>query len=439
MKASIIGGGLVGSLWSIYLSKIGYNVKVFEKRADLRSNKNSSGRSINLALSYRGIQSLKRAGIYDYIENITIPMYGRLMHDKIGGTAYQKYGTHNEAIYSVPRKELNMILINLAEDHGVDFLFNHNCQGADFKKNILTFNNNQYQSDIIFGADGANSFIRSKIQEELKDFSIEDGRTNTSYKEIYLPAYKNGTCRLNNKALHIWPRGHFMLIALPNLDASFTCTLFMPTSGLEQSFEDLNSKSKISIFFKETFPDFYDLYPEFINNWDDYPISNLSFVKCYPWSINNTLIIGDAAHAVVPFYGQGMNSGFEDCEILYDLALQYNNDWKNIMDSFQKSRKIDADAIVNLSLGNYHVMRDYVSNEKFLLQKKIENQFSIKHPDKWTPLYSMVTFSATPYNKAFLLGEKQNNIMRKVMMIDNIKDIWETEYVERFILKMLED
>ena len=181
------------------------------------------------------------------------------------------------------------------------------------------------------------------------------------------------------------------------------------------------------------------MYPEFINNWDDYPISNLSFVKCYPWSINNTLIIGDAAHAVVPFYGQGMNSGFEDCEILYDLALQYNNDWKNIMDSFQKSRKIDADAIVNLSLGNYHVMRDYVSNEKFLLQKKIENQFSIKHPDKWTPLYSMVTFSATPYNKAFLLGEKQNNIMRKVMMIDNIKDIWETEYVERFILKMLED
>ena len=439
MKASIIGGGLVGSLWSIYLSKIGYNVKVFEKRADLRSNKNSSGRSINLALSYRGIQSLKRAGIYDYIENITIPMYGRLMHNKIGGTAYQKYGTHNEAIYSVPRKELNMILINLAEDNGVDFSFNHNCQGVDFKKNILTFNNNQYQSDIIFGADGANSFIRSKIQEELKDFSIEDGRTNTSYKEIYLPAYKNGTCRLNNKALHIWPRGHFMLIALPNLDASFTCTLFMPTSGLEQSFEDLNSKSKISIFFKETFPDFYDLYPEFINNWDDYPISNLSFVKCYPWSINNTLIIGDAAHAVVPFYGQGMNSGFEDCEILYDLALQYNNDWKNIMDSFQKSRKIDADAIVNLSLGNYHVMRDYVSNEKFLLQKKIENQFSIKHPDKWTPLYSMVTFSKTPYNKAFLLGKKQDAIMKKVMKIDKIKDIWETEYVEQFILKMLKD
>ncbi|MFZ6013771.1 MAG: FAD-dependent oxidoreductase [Bacteroidota bacterium] len=425
---AIVGGGLVGSLLSIYLAKRGYKISVFERRPDMRKNPAEAGRSINLALSNRGIRALEEVGLAEALKKIAIPMHGRMMHDIKGNLTYQAYGKQGQYINSISRAELNMVLMTAAEEHGVDFFFEHRCTHLDFNQTSLnvqihgTADHRISRFDYIIGADGAFSAVRWGMQiTDRFDFSqhyIEHG-----YKELTIPASLGAT--LEKNALHIWPRESFMMIALPNPDGSFTCTLFFPFEG-KPSFSTLNSHEAIEKFFKEIFPDAHKLMPELLKDFDTNPTSSLVTMKCYPWVRNKTFLIGDAAHAIVPFYGQGMNAGFEDCRILNQLLDEHHDNWEKVLEIYQQTRKSDADAIAQLALLNFIEMRDLVADPEFLLRKKIEAKIHELYPDKWIPLYSMVTFHDNiPYSQAQNIGQKQKTIMDEVMNRKGIESNWQ--------------
>ncbi len=395
----IIGAGLVGTLLSIYLSKRGYKVKIYERRADMRKENLIAGRSINLALSDRGIKALEEVGLMDEIRKICIPMHGRFMHNADGSTAYQAYGKEGQYINSVSRSELNCKLMDLAEQNGVQIMFNEKCNSIEWTTNKIEFENiaTKQQSTIngqlIFGSDGAFSAARLTHQLQHDLFQYQQYYINFGYKELTIPAGENGSFLLEKNALHIWPRGNYMMIALPNIDGSFTCTMFFPFDG-EVSFAALNSKEKVRSFFEKTFTDAAPLIPTLEEDFFNNPTSSLVTVKCFPWIRNDKFaLIGDAAHAIVPFFGQGMNCGFEDCSVLNSLIEKHNDNWSEILPEYQSLRKPDGDAIADLALNNFIEMRDKVADPQFLLQKKIEAAFSKKYPDKWIPLYSLVTFS----------------------------------------------
>lgn len=442
-EITIIGAGLVGSLLSIYLSKKGYAVKVFERRTDMRKEKINAGRSINLALSDRGINALEEVGIMDEIRKICIPMHGRYIHNTDGSTAFQPYGKEGQFINSVSRGELNKKLMTLAEQQGVEIFFNHKCDKIDWGKNAITFELPDsslitHYSSLIFAADGAYSAARLQHQLQHDRFDYQQFYIDFGYKELNIPAGENGGFRLEKNALHIWPRGNFMLIALPNTDGSFTCTLFFPFEG-EPSFDSLNTKEKVKPFFEKTFADAAPLMPTLEEDFFINPTSSLVTVKCYPWIREDKFaLIGDAAHAIVPFFGQGMNCGFEDCSVLNSLVDKYGEDWQKILSGYQELRKPDADAIAELALNNFIEMRDKVADPKFLLQKKIEARLHEKYPDRWIPAYSQVTFNPhIRYSEALRRGQIQEAIMQEVMQMPGIEEKWETVEVERIILKKL--
>ncbi len=433
-KATIVGAGLVGSLCSLYMIKRGYQVRVMEKRKDLRSEIITAGKSINLALSERGWTSLKKVGADKEVMKIAIPMYKRIMHDKKGNLTYQAYGNEGQAIYSVSRAELNVLMMELAEKNGAVLEFNQKCTDIDFNKKQAVFKNQisnketTLTSDFFIGADGAFSAIRKQMVEKEKH-KYKYHEIDHDYKELLIPAGKNGTYLLDKNALHIWPRGKFMLIALANLDGSFTCTLFAPKKG-ENSFDGLNSKNEIENYFDSIFPDFASLVPDLYSQWVSNPTSSLGIIKTYPWHVEDSaLLIGDAAHATVPFYGQGMNSGFEDCRILDSLLGENQDNLKVSFDSFSKIRKPNGDGLQDLSLHNFVVMRDKTTDPKFLLQKKIEKKFTNLYPERWIPLYSMVSFTNIPYSEAWEIGIKQENIMKSIMRMDNIESKWESDEI----------
>ena len=443
-KIIIVGAGLVGSLLSIYLSKKGYKVKVYERFPDMRKKKIAAGRSINLALSDRGIKALEETGIMDEIRKIAIPMHGRFIHHADGSTAFQPYGKQGQFINSVSRAELNKKLIDLAEKEGAEIFFNHKCEKIDWKKNEIIFENTTdselrtLNSELIFGADGAYSAVRLQHMLQHDRFDYQQSYIDFGYKELNIPAGEKGTFRMEKNALHIWPRGNYMLIALPNIDGSFTCTLFFPFEG-ETSFASLNTKEKVKLFFEQTFADAAPLMPSLENDFFDNPTSSLVTVKCFPWIREKKFaLIGDAAHAIVPFFGQGMNCGFEDCSVLNSLIDKYKGDWSAVLQEFQQLRKPDADAIADMALNNFIEMRDKVADPKFLLQKKIEAKLHAKYPDKWIPAYSQVTFSPDiRYSEALLRGEKQEKIMQEVMLIPGIEENWESEEIEKLVLRKL--
>lgn len=444
-KVTIVGAGLVGSLLSIYLSKKGYAIDIFERRPDMRKINMSAGKSINLALSDRGWKGLEGVGIADEIKKIAIPMYGRYIHHKDGSTAYQPYGKDNQAIYSVSRGEINMRLMDLAEQQpNVKIHFNERCTTinkatleAQFE-NVETKAISTKQSDLLFGADGAFAASRLNMQLSSDRFEYNQHYIEAGYKELIIPPGKNGEFVIEKNALHIWPRGTFMMIALPNLDGDFTCTLFLPYEG-EKSFTNLKTKEQVKTFFETEFPDAVPLMPTLIEDFMNNPTSSLVTVKCFPWTFDNRIaLIGDAAHAIVPFYGQGMNCGFEDCVVLNDLINKHQEDWTEILSEYQNLRKPDADAIADLAIMNFIEMRDKTADPKFLLQKKIEARFNQKHPDKWIPLYSMVTYSPhIRYSYALKDGLKQEAIMQNVMQLPNIESKWDSDEVENEILKRL--
>ena len=444
-SVTIVGAGLVGSLLSIYLSKRGYKVNVFERRADMRLETMSAGRSINLALSDRGWRGLEGVGIADDIKKISIPMYGRFIHHKDGTNAYQPYGKDNQAIYSVSRADINMKLMDLAEQQeNVNIQFNKKCTLINRKDLAITFEDNltkeisNTSADLLFGADGAFASSRLSIQLQSDRFEYNQHYIDCGYKELIIPAGKNGEFLLDKNALHIWPRGSFMMIALPNPDGNFKCTLFLPFEG-EKSFFNLKTDKQVEEFFKSEFSDAFTLMPTLISDFKTNTTASLVTVKCAPWVFDNKIgLIGDAAHAIVPFYGQGMNCGFEDCVVLNELIEKHNDDWDIIFPEYEQLRKPDGDAIADLAIANFVEMRDKTADPKFILQKKIEAKFSQHYPDKWIPLYSMVTYSPhIRYSTALKEGQKQQKIMDEIMAFNNIESIWESDEIESEILKRI--
>jgi kynurenine 3-monooxygenase len=437
---AICGAGLVGSLLAIYLAKRGYRISVFERRHDMRIAGYEGGRSINLALSNRGIRALDEVGLADELKKVAIPMHGRVMHDRHGKLTFQPYGKQGQFINSVSRSALNIVLINKAEQLGVSFHFAQRITKVDLEKTSITIQNNhehitEQKFDIIIGADGAFSAIRSAMQITDR-FNYSQHYIDHGYKELHIPAGHAGSFLLEKNALHIWPRESFMMIALPNPDGSFTCTLFFPFEG-KPAFNSLRTNAEVSMFFESTFPDAVELMPALLDDYNTNPTSSLVTVKCFPWTKNNTLLIGDAAHAIVPFFGQGMNAGFEDCRILNEMLDHGQDDWKKVLPQFQQSRKPDADAIAQLALDNFIEMRDLVADEEFLLRKKIEAKIHEHYPTRWIPLYSMVTFHDTiPYSVAYQTGQKQKAIMDEVMKLPNLAADWQSLNLEKIVNKL---
>ena len=429
---TIIGAGLVGSLLSIYLSKKGYKVSVYEKRADPRKTLLDDGRSINLALSHRGIKALKGAGIEKEILNHAIPMDGRMIHDLKGNTVFQPYGENGQCIYSVSRGELNRLLIDEAgKNKLVKISFEEKCLSVDIRKKKVSFENavdkkiSSIDYDLIIGGDGAFSPVREALQETA-GFESDIDKLSHGYIELNIPAGVNGTFLLEKNALHIWPREQFMLIALPNPNGSFTCTLFLFFEG-DNSFSSIKNEAEAIAFFTKYFPDALALMPDFKKDFFAAKPSFLSTVHCFPWHYEDTLmIIGDAAHAIVPFYGQGMNAGFEDIRILSDLLDNCEQDWEKTLEEYQNLRKPNGDAIAALAMQNFIEMRDLVGDKEFLLRKKIEARLHQEFKE-FLPLYSMVTFSDIPYAEALAKGKEHDVVMKKIMQLENIEQEWQTE------------
>jgi len=375
------------------------------------------GRSINLALSHRGWAALNQAGIADVVQEIAIPMRGRMIHSEKGGTQLQPYSIKDENIYSVSRFALNNILISQAEKKGAKFYFEHSCEEIQLEENRFVVKHasdtKTLRSDLLIGADGAFSALRSHLQRTAR-FNYSQYYIEHAYKELTIPPTAAGDFAMEPNALHIWPRGGFMLIALPNLDKSFTCTLFYPYEG-PQSFANLQTPEHLQSFFKEYFPDALALMPKLAEEFFTNPTSDLITVRCFPWTYNGKqVLLGDAAHAIVPFYGQGMNAAFEDCRILTDM-LEEEEKIADIIYRFQQNRKPDADAIAELALQNFVEMRDLVADKAFVERKKVEKELYRRFPDNWEPLYNMVTFSHRPYSEALQQGILQDSIMKEVM------------------------
>lgn len=442
-NVTIIGAGLVGSLLSIYLGRRGYKVNVYERRGDMRRTEITAGRSINLALSDRGIRALEEVGIMEEIRKICIPMHGRFIHNADGSSAYQAYGKEGQYINSVSRGELNRKLMDLAEAKGANIHFHHSCRHIDWKERCIEFDNRDNDQvvenfELLFGSDGAYSAARLQHQLQHDRFQYDQYYIDFGYKELRIPPAADGSFQMEKNALHIWPRGNYMLIALPNVDGSFTCTLFFPFEG-EPSFASLDNKEKLDKFFRENFTDAYSLMPDLGDEFFHNPTSSLVTVRCYPWIREDQFaLIGDAAHAIVPFFGQGMNCGFEDCAVLDALIGKYDHDWGAILSEYQALRKPDGDAIAELALNNFVEMRDKVADKRFLQQKRIEAKLHLLYPEKWIPAYSQVTFSpGIRYSEALSRGKSQDLIMQPFMdEVMNGAD-WDNEaFLQRIIAKV---
>ncbi|MFD2566255.1 FAD-dependent oxidoreductase [Pseudotenacibaculum haliotis] len=417
----IIGAGLCGSLLALRLAQRGYKVEVYESRPDLRVTDISAGRSINLALSDRGLKALRLAGVEGKAKEICIPMKGRLMHDTQGNTFESNYsGREGEYINSISRGDLNGILLTEAEQHeNVNIHFNARCLEVDIEHKKATFESYQtkeqfvVEADVIFGTDGAGSALRKSYETSNPEFTVSQEFLTHGYKELEIPADENGNHLISKNHLHIWPRGKYMLIALPNMDGSFTVTLFLSFSEGEYNFENLTSEEKISAFFKEQFSDALELIPDILHEFESNPTGKLGTVKCLPWAYKgNTLLMGDAAHAIVPFYGQGMNASFEDVVVLDEVLEKHEGDWETTFSEFQKNRKQDADAIADLAIDNYYEMRDHVANPIFKEKRVIEMTLEEQFPTEYSSKYSLVTFNENiGYHKAMTQGRVQDKVL----------------------------
>lgn len=441
-RIHISGGGLVGALAATQLAQLGYQVTLLEKRSDIRKQKNAEGRSINLAVSTRGIYALKNAGLWDRVRAEAIAMPGREIHDLKGNTQFQPYSEYrpdgrDPCIYSVSRAELNRILLRAAEDTGrVELRFESGVQSVDVEnKSLLTEKGETISYDLLLGADGAASPVRHSLMAYLKskNHSDLDNRLvplGHSYKELTIPpgeGDKEGQFKIKKSALHIWPRGQFMFIALPNFDGSFTCTLFLPDEG-KNSFADLTSGDRVQEFFQEYFPDVLGLIPNLSESFEKNPLGILGTLRAQPWVIDDQIaLMGDAAHAVVPFFGQGMNCGFEDCtELLNQIAK--NSNWKSCLAEYGKIRKPEGDSIADMALENYIEMRDSVGNAEFLKRKAIELELERRFPSQYISRYSLVSFSTLPYSEAKRLGKVQaqliDQICKRFEQVDQIDWTW---------------
>jgi kynurenine 3-monooxygenase len=430
-KITISGAGLVGSLLSVLLGQRGYEVTIYERRPDTRSNTEDSGRSINLALSSRGIHALKMAGLMDDVKKLLIPMRGRMLHFQDGTQEFSPYGQRpHEVIYSVSRRDLNELMVTAAvKAKPVNVVFEHQLESVDFQSSQLTMldlkTNTMVEQDfdLLIGADGAGSRVRRALIEKTNGQS-DSQFLDHDYKELEIPAGDSGSWQIEKEALHVWPRGGYMLIALPNQDGSFTVTLFMPKTG-ENSFESLQNEADVTKFFNEHFADAVKLIPDLATDYANNAQGRLGTLRCSPWFVDDQcLIMGDASHAIVPFHGQGMNSGFEDCSELIRLLDLHDENWETVIKEFDRIRKPNAEAIADMALENYVTMRSSVSDPKFQLKKEIGFKLEKRFPDRFVPRYSMVMFHLLPYASAFERGKVQQAILDELVQgVDDINDV----------------
>lgn len=417
---TLIGAGLVGPLLALGLVKRGFNVEIYERRPDMRRVRVSAGRSINLALSTRGIHALSEAGLWNDMRKIVIPMKGRMMHSVASELTFQPYGKDEaEVIYSISRAELNIALMNAAEERGVRIVFQCRCSGIDLVTGALHLRDEQtgeartLESTVAIGCDGSASAIRGEMLKQAS-FSFSQEYLSYGYKELTIPAGAGGQHVVQTNALHIWPRGNYMLIALPNVDGTFACILFLPFEGPD-SFAQLTDRAKVIEFFRSKFPDVVSLMPELAENFFANPTGSMVTVKCSPWhSRGRALLLGDAAHAIVPFFGQGINCGFEDGTSLLQLVDRCGAEWGRVFKEFEEARKINTDAIADLAVENFVEMRDRVADPRFLFRKKVELALEAKYLQLFVPKYAMVTFHRVPYSTALRRGQVQDRILTEL-------------------------
>jgi len=441
-KFTVAGGGPVGSLLAILLGRHGYEVGLYEGRPDSRVTSIYQGKSINIALSDRGWTSLEQIGVGSDAKAEAIPMYHRAIHGVDGELSRLPYGKQGDAIWSVSRGGINEQLLDIADaEANITTHFEHWLVDVDFETAGTVFQVKRDQeitveADYLFGADGAHSKVR-RLAHNVPRFSYSQTYMPQSYIELNIPANPDGTHKLEKNALHIWPRKDFMLIALPNPDGTFTCTLFLNYSG-SLSFESLQERSAVQAFFESNFADAMDYLENPVDVFMEKTAAPLFLVQVFPWSFNRKVgLIGDAAHAIVPFYGQGMNCGFEDCAELNRLIASHKHDWDAIFPAYESARKPNGDAIAELSKRNFVEMSDLSGDPMFQLRKKIEAKFSDLHPQLWTPLYSMVTFSPeVPYAEALRVGDEQNKVMERIMALPGIEDDWDEPYVMQQLLEL---
>lgn len=435
-KIIIVGAGLCGTLLAIKMAQRGFEVLVFEKRPDMRNEVLDAGRSINLALSNRGLLALESAGLKDIIIKECIPMRGRMIHP-LGGEAFiSPYsGRPSDYINSVSRPGLNIALINEAEKFdNVTLKFDVPVTHVDLKTATINYLQDgksiQEQGDIVIGTDGAGSIVRRSMMTKTSDllFNYSQDFLRHGYKELSIHPGENHPWRIEKEVLHIWPRGSFMIIALPNLDGSFTLTMFHPY-GSEIGFDQLDTEAKVQAFFEKYYPSLLPFIPHYKEEFFANPVGTLGTIKCYPWqAYGKTLLMGDAAHAIVPFYGQGMNASLEDVRVFDETLDIYGTDWEKVFYKFQELRKDNANAIADLAIDNFHEMQDRVDDQHFMRKRKIEMQLEQQYPDYYSK-YSLVTFKPNlPYKNAMVLGRNQDELLLQLCSRDDFDQIPLAEY-----------
>lgn len=428
----IIGAGLCGSLLALRMAQRGYNIQLIEKRPDLRKYDTGAGRSINLAFSDRGMKGMKLVGLEEKVKQLCIPMYGRMIHDLEGNTFLSRYsGREDEYINSISRSGLNALLLDEAEKmDNITMVFNHNCLDVNLEEGIATFYDDITQreillkGDVVIGTDGAGSSLRNSMFLSKKFlFSFSQNFLTHGYKELSFPPADDGGFLTEKGALHIWPRGENMLIALPNLDGSFTVTLFLAWNEGEYNFDNLTTPKRVIEYFQKFYPDALELMPNLATEFIENPTGALGTVKCYPWSsFGKTLLMGDAAHAIVPFYGQGMNASFEDVVVFDEILDNYEGDWQKVFTEYEKERKKDTDAIADLALDNFHEMKSHTASALFQEKRKLETAFEKEFPFEYFSKYSMVTFKdELPYSEAMKRGRAQDKAILNLLSQGKIR------------------
>ncbi len=440
-KIIIVGAGLCGTLLAVRMAQRGFEVVLYEKRADMRDKLLDSGRSINLALSARGLKALGIAGLKETVLDECIPMKGRMIHP-LGSDAFLSpySGRADDYINSVSRPGLNIFLLEEADKFdNVTVSFESKVVDVNLQTAEINFlKNGQTHTDkgsVVIGTDGVGSAVRRSMMSKTPQllFNYSQDFLRHGYKELSILPGENASWKIHKEALHIWPRGHFMIIALPNLDGSFTLTMFHPYEG-EVGFNNLNDEKNLRACFEKYYPSLLPYIPHYINEYAENPVGNLGTIKCYPWqAFGKALIMGDASHAIVPFYGQGMNSSLEDVRIFDELLDKHGTDWTTLFEAFQDSRKANTDAIADLAIDNFYEMRDHVDDQNFIRKRKIEMQLEQKFPDYYSK-YSLVTFKpALPYEQAMIQGRAQDQLLLKMCSRDDFDQIPLEDYLKELM------
>ena len=440
----IVGAGLVGSVMAVCLADRGFAVDVYERSPDIRRSNLDAGKSINITLCERGLKALDAVGAGDALRRIAVPAYGRLIHAEDGELTFQPYGNNREAIYSVSRNELNRVLLGFAESRpGIRFFFEQKCIGIGLATNTVELKNtrtsevSRQTAGRIIGADGAYSAVRTHLQRGRR-FNYSQQFWHQGYKELVVPAQADAGWTSEKNVLHIWPRGDYMLIGFPNTDGSFTCALHLPFEG-ELSFASLKTEADLLSFFERSFPDVMTSMSNLVEDFFTHPPGLMVTIKCAPWSFEDkALLIGDAAHAIYPSYGQGANAGFEDCVTLAACVDRYGDDWKSIFREYEQRRKPNTDAIADLCIEHFDELRALVGERRFLLRKQIERRINQLFPDKFQDLYSMITFTCLPYTEALRISRQQNLLTERLLNAEGIEEKLHDHQADRLIQEIIQ-